>query len=214
MIRCYRPKLTVWPGKLILSKKNNLKTNTLQQCSCTCLSVTMKLGWSIQRANELEKYMIRKTITLCKGYHLMMRSCLKQVVPINPHIYSHCNPPTLHLAAHHHHLRHPYHNYLLIFVVIVKCSSYCLLKEMLYHIGCILVGTYLSKQARWWVNEAMWASHLSVSDNFFPCQVYFKLFLFSLIQLDEPPISFSISGPASNYRLMAKLSPWGWIGIL
>ena len=54
---------------------------------------------------------IRKTITLCEGYQIMMRSSPKQVVPINPHIYSHCNPPTLHLAAHHHHLRHPHHRH-------------------------------------------------------------------------------------------------------
>ena len=64
-----------------------------------------------QSTNELEKHMIRKTITLCEGYHLMMRSSRKQVVPINPHIYSHCNPPTLHLAAHHHHLRHRHHHH-------------------------------------------------------------------------------------------------------
>ena len=87
----------------------------------TRLSVGMMLRWSIQRAkghldgqltNKLEKHMIRKTITLCEGYQMMMRSSPKQVVPINPHIYSHCNPPTLHLAAHHHHhLRHPHHHH-------------------------------------------------------------------------------------------------------
>ena len=85
----------------------------------------MMLRWSTQRANammskdhpdgqltnELEEHMKKTTITLCEGYHLMMRSCLKQVVPINPHIYSHCNPPTLHLAAHHHHLRHSHHRH-------------------------------------------------------------------------------------------------------
>ena len=115
---------------------------TIVDHCCTRLSVKMMLRWSThkepmickdhldgQLTNELEKHKIKRQLsTLCEGCQMMMRSSLKQVVPINPHIYSHCNPPTLHHADHHHHLRHP------ILIIIIDHprghSQMLLMKEM------------------------------------------------------------------------------------